>query len=159
MSQIMVRETKKVIQSVQLIIFHQMMPHSNTKAIWRSSFACFRVFGTLVLFGARGPSMTQIPQMMVREVQKVVQTLQLIISHQMMHYSNPKAIWRSSFTCFRVFGALVQFGETGPKYGPNTANHCYRDTKSNPKYSAHHFTSNDALLKCKNHVKVQFDLF
>ena len=90
------------------------MPHSNPKAISRSSFACFRVFKALVPFGALASSMAQIPQMMVKGTQKVIQTLQLIISHQMIPYSNPKAIWKSSLACFRVFGALALFGEQYP---------------------------------------------
>ena len=107
MPQMMVRETWKVIQSFQLIISHQLMPYSNPKAIWRSSFICFRVFGALVSFGAQSPNRAQIPQMMIRETWKVIQSFQVIISHQLMPHSNPKAIWRWTFTCFRVFGALV----------------------------------------------------
>ena len=121
--QMMIRETWKVIESFQLIISHQLMRYSNQKAIWKSNFICFRVFGALVSFGTRSPNRAQIPQMTIRETWKVIQSFQVIISHQLMPYSNPKAIWRSTFTCFRVFGALVQFGEIGPKWGPNTAIH------------------------------------
>ena len=46
-----------------------------------------------------------------RGTHKIIQSLQLIISHQMMPYF--------SFTRFRVFGVLVQFGETGSKLGLN----------------------------------------
>ena len=115
------------------------MPYSDPKAIWMSSFTCFWVFRASVPFGEQSPNMAQIPQIMVREIPRAIQSLQFIISHQMMPDSNRKAIWRSTLTCFRVFGALVQFGETGCKYGPNTANHGYRDTKS--------------------HLRVYFDLF
>ena len=31
-------------------------------------------------------------------------------------YLSDKTIWQLSYTCFRVFGALGQFGETGSKY-------------------------------------------
>ena len=48
---------------------------------------------------------------------KVIQSLQLQISHQMRPYSNVKAIrGSSSYTCLRVFGSLGQFWQTGPKY-------------------------------------------
>ena len=66
-----------------------------------------------------GSKRAQILQIMVRETQKVIQSVQLITSHEMIPYSNPKAVGRSSFACFRVFGALVPFWEQGP----NAANH------------------------------------
>ena len=41
--------------------------------------------------GKLGPNRAQVSQIMVRETQKVIQNLQLIISHQMIPYSNAKA--------------------------------------------------------------------
>ena len=52
----------------------------------------------------------------VRDTQKVIQCVQLHISHQMKPYSIVKAIWGSSYTCFSVFQALGQVRRTGPKY-------------------------------------------
>ena len=60
-----------------------------------------------------------------------------------------------SFLYLRVFGALEQVGEIGPKY-PNQGEGY---TESNSKYSTPHFKSNDAQLKCKGHLKVELYLF
>ena len=89
---IMIRETQKIIQSLQLIISNQMMPYSYPKVILRSCFTCFRVFEALAPFGERDPNRTEILQIMVREIQKVIESFQFIISHQMMPDSNAKVI-------------------------------------------------------------------
>ena len=47
---------------------------------------CFRVFGALGQFGETGPNRAQLPEIMVRETQKVIQSLQVIISHQVRPY-------------------------------------------------------------------------
>ena len=57
----------------------------------------------------------QIPQIMCRDTQKVIQSFQLYVSHWMRSYSGAKAIWGSSYTCFRVFGVLGVLWETGPQ--------------------------------------------
>ena len=106
-----------------------------------------------------GPNVAQILQIMVKETWQVIQSLQFIISHHLISYSNPKAIWWSTFISFMVFGTLVQFEEIGPKWGPNSAIHGYGDMKSNPKFSADHLSSNDALLKSKSHLRVDFYKF
>ena len=49
---------------------------------------------------------------MVTKIQKLTQSFQLIISHQARTYSSVMTIEGSSFTCFRLFGTLGQFGET-----------------------------------------------
>ena len=69
---------------------------------------------------------------------KVIQSLQLQISHQMRPYSNVKAIrGSSSYTCLRVFG-----------HQGNLTN--WRHTRSNPKSSAPHSKSNEALFQCQD---------
>lgn len=100
---------------------------------------------------------------------KVIQSLQLQILHQMRPYSNVKAIrGSSSYTCLRVFGSLGQFWQTGPKYpkiiSRDTQGSSYtclmifghqgnlrnwRNTRSNPKSSAPHSKSNEALFQCQ----------
>ena len=44
----------------------------------------------------------------------MIQSLQLIISHQMRPYLSVMTILGISLTYFRVFGALGPFRETGP---------------------------------------------
>ena len=48
-----------------------------------------------------------------RDAQKVIQSFQHYVSHGMRSYSSAKAIWGSSYTCFRVFGVLGELWETG----------------------------------------------
>ena len=62
-----------------------------------------------------GQSRAQILQFLGLVTQKVIQSVQLHISHQMRLQPSLKAIWVLSFTCFSVFGALCQFVETGAK--------------------------------------------
>ena len=45
------------------------------------------------------------------------------------------------------------------KLGPDTPNHVYRHTKSNPEFSALHFTLNEVLLKCQDNLRVELYLF
>ena len=59
--------------------------------------------------------MAQIFEFLGLVTQKVIQSVQLHISHQMKPQPSLKAIWVLSITCFSVFGALYQFGETGAK--------------------------------------------
>ena len=82
-------------------------------------------------------------------MQKVIQSLQLYISHQMRGLS---------ITGFGVLGALGQSGETGPKEGSNSSFCGSGDRNSNSENSAPHFTSNEALLKHKDHLRVEFYL-
>ena len=45
--QIMGRDTQKVIQSVKFQISCQMKPYLSVKTVYRSSYACFSIFGDL----------------------------------------------------------------------------------------------------------------
>ena len=91
--------------------------------------------------------------------QKPIEKVKSHTSHQLKHYSSIKPSRGQSFTCFRVFGASGHFGETGLKQSPNTQKHGQKDTESNLKFSTYHFTSNKALLKCNDHLKVKFHIF
>ena len=42
---------------------------------------------------------------------------------------------------------------------PSTPNHRQRYTESHPKCETPHFTSNETLIKCKNHMTVDLYLF
>ena len=56
---------------------------------------------------------TQIPQIMSRDTHKVIQGFLRYISHWLMSYRGVKAIWWLSYNCFRLFGVLAHFQETG----------------------------------------------
>ena len=59
-SQIMPRNTWKVIQRLQLLIQHQMKSYSYTKVIWGFSYICLMGIGALGQFGETGPKYPQI---------------------------------------------------------------------------------------------------
>ena len=82
----------------------------------------------------------------------VIQSVKLYIWHQMKPYSSVKVIWESIYTCF------VNWDKSG-KLGPNNSNHGHQYTESHPKCKIPHFTSNEALLKGKGHLRVQLYLF
>ena len=108
--QIMGRDTQEVIQSVQFYISHQMEPLLSCKCHLRVELYLF--WG----FGATRGSCTKINQIMGTHTQKVIQSVQFHISHQMRSCSNVNAIWGLSVTCFRVFVELGQFVGTGSQY-------------------------------------------
>ena len=47
---------------------------------------------------------------------KVIKSVKLSISNQIVHYLSVKDICRSSYTYFSIFGELGQVGEIGPKF-------------------------------------------
>ena len=154
-------------------------------------------------FGETGP---KYPQIMYRDTWKVIQSLQLLVSHQMRSYSSVIVLCGSSYTYFIGIWVLGKFRETGPEYpksrtgthekwskifsflfhikwdftlvrvelylfsqvlgycgnlgklSPNTPNHAQRHTKSNPKTSAPHLKSNEVLLSCQGHLRFQLYL-
>ena len=149
-----------------------------------------QILGFWAIWGNWAP----IPKIMCRDTWKVIQSLQLLVSHQIRPYSSIRALCGSSYTCFTGTRVLGQFGENGPKYpksctgtheksfkvfrllfyikwdltlvsrpsvgqaipisqvqrdwsnlgklGPNAPNHAQGHMKSNPKSSAPHVTSN-----------------
>ena len=72
----------------------------------------------------------------------------------MRPYSSLKGPCGLSCTCFpvtRVWGSLG-------KLGLNIPNHAQGHSKSNPKTSSPHLTSDDVLLLCQGHLRVQLYL-
>ena len=65
-------------------------------------------------FGANWGNLAQIPQIMGRNTQKVIQSVKFHISHQMKFYSRVKAIWGVNYTCFNTFGELGRVRQIGP---------------------------------------------
>ena len=153
------RETQKIIQSLQLHISHQMMPCSNAKSIWRLSLTCFKVFWALVQLGKLTPNQAKIPQIMFREAQEIINSLQLIISHQVRPYLRLMTIRGSSLTCSSAFGSLARFVENELQRVSNTTNYWKTDTGNHSKSSTHHLLSSEVLLKCSDHLRVEFNLF
>ena len=81
----------------------------------------------------------------------VIESVKLDIWHEMKPYSSGKFIWESIYTCF------INRDKSG-KLGPNNPNHG-KYTESYPKCKIPHFTSNKTLFKCKDHLRVELNLF
>ena len=111
----MVRETQKVIQSYKLIISHQMMPYSDAKTIWGSSFTYFGVFGTLMQLRETGTKGSKYCKSMLGRHRK---SSKVFKSSFHIKWSLTQVWWvyRSSLTCFRVFEAIGQFGGTRSQF-------------------------------------------
>ena len=57
----------------------------------------------------------RMPKIMCKDIWKVIQSLQLLVSRQMRPYSSVKALCGSSYTCFTGARVLGQSGESGSK--------------------------------------------
>ena len=66
--------------------------------------------------GAIWENWAWISQIMCRDTWKVIQSLQLLVSHQMRSYSSVIVLCGSSYTYFIGIWVLGQFRETGPEY-------------------------------------------
>ena len=55
------------------------------------------------------------------DIQKVIKSVKLHISHQVKPYASVKAICRFSYTCFNIFGELGQTEKIGPKCPTSSA--------------------------------------
>ena len=94
--------------------------------------------------GAIWGNWAQIPQITCRDTRKVIQSLQILILHQMRPYSSVKALCGSSYTCFTGTQVLGQFGETWPEYPKS----CTGTHEKQSKVFTPHFTSDQLLLQC-----------
>ena len=88
--------------SFQLDILPLLRSYESLKAIIDCTY--FRV-GILGIKAIKG-SWTQIPQTIDIDTTKVIQILQIHILNLLKSYSTAKANSKSSYTCFRAFGAL-----------------------------------------------------
>ena len=70
----------------------------------------YRYLGIRAIWG----NWPQILQVMCRDTQKLIQSFQHYISHWLRSYSSAKAIWGSSYICFRVFGVLGELWKLSP---------------------------------------------
>lgn len=89
------------------------------------------------------------PSSQNHDPQKVFQSLQLHILHPMRH--KLKDHLGLSYTSFKVFQVLGQFGETEPKY----PNYRPRYTDSIPKSLISQFTFNEVSLKLKDYQRIK----
>ena len=106
------RVTQKEIQSLQVLISHQMRPYASVRALREFSYTCFtdtRVLGNL---GKLGPNTQNHVQGHLKSNPK----FQLLVSHQIRPYSSIRALCGSSYACFTGTRVLGQFGENGSKY-------------------------------------------
>ena len=108
----MFRDTRQVVQSFQLLVSHQMRPFSSHCPLWVELYLFHRYSGIGEIWG----NWTQILKITCRDTWKVIQSLQLFISHQMRPYSSVKALCGLSYTCFPGTWVLEQFWGTGPEY-------------------------------------------
>ena len=58
----------------------------------------------------------QTPQIMCKDTHKIIQSFQLLVSHQMRHCSSVRALCGLSYSRFTGSQVVGQFGETGYKY-------------------------------------------
>ena len=79
---------------------------------WVELYLFHRYSGIGTIWG----NWARIPQITCRDTCKVILSLQLLISHQIRHYSSLKGFCGLSCNCFPGTRVLGQFGETGPKY-------------------------------------------
>ena len=86
---IMCKDTRRVIKTLQLHISHQMRLCPSVKVSWRLPFTCFTCIWALWSSGEPGP---KYPQIMCRDTRKVIQSLQLHISHQVRPYSSVETL-------------------------------------------------------------------
>ena len=143
----MFRDTRKVIQSFQLLVSHQMRPFSSHCPLWVELYLFYRYSGIGEIWG----NWTQILKITCRDTWKVIQSLQLFISHQVRLYSSVKALCGSSYTCFPGTWVLEQFWETGPEYSKL----CTRTQKKYSKVFSSSFIIREVFLLCQGYLMVQ----
>ena len=129
----------KVIQSLQLLLFHQIRFYSRVIALCGLSYTCFIGNQLLLQFGETG---LKTRKTCAHESWKVIQSLQHLTSDQRRPYYSVISLCGLSCTCF---SGLRYWGNLG-KLHPNTLYHVQGHAKSNPKTSAPYSTLNETLL-------------
>ena len=143
----------EVIHSLQLHISHQMRYYSCLDHLTIELYLVFLGSWALGQFGVKRP---KYPYVKYKVTQKEIQSLQLLISHQMRPYASAQALGGSNY--IPVSQVLRYCGNLG-KLGPNTPNHMQGHMKSNTKSSALCFTTNQTLLQCQGPLWVELYLF
>ena len=89
-------------------------------------------------------NLVQIIQIMSHDKWKIIQNLEDLLDWQ-SHFGIELDLF------FGILGIMTFWG----KLGPNTLDHWLGNAKSNSKSSVLYFTSNEAILKCQGHLRVE----
>ena len=98
---------------------------SSPGSLWVELYLFNRYSGTGTIWG----NWAWIPQIMCRDTWKVIQSLQLLVSHQMRSYSSVKNLCGLSYTCFPDTRVLGQLEETGPEHPKSRARTHKKESK------------------------------
>ena len=74
-------DIQKFIESIKLQISYQLKPYSSVKPFEGRVSPVLGYLGNQGTLGKLGPNRVLIPQIMDRKIQKIISSLQLIISH------------------------------------------------------------------------------
>ena len=80
--------------------------------LWVELYLFHRYSGVEAIWG----NWARIPQIICKDTGKVIQSLQLLVLHEMRPYSSVRALCGSSYTCFTGTRLSGQFGEIGSEY-------------------------------------------
>ena len=137
--QIMCRDTWKVIQSLQLLVSHQMRPYSSVRALCGSSYTGFT--GTWVL-GQFGEIRPEYPKSCAGTHEKNSKVFSSLFH---IKWDLTLVLGPSLGRAIPVSQVLKYWGNLG-KLGPDTPNHVQGQMKNTSKSSDPYFTSNETLL-------------
>ena len=93
---------EKKIQSLQLLVSHQMRTYSSVRALCGLNYTCFTGTRVLRQFGEIG---SEYPNSSAGTNEKYP-SLQILVSHQMRPYSSVRALCGFSYTCFTGIGTI-----------------------------------------------------
>ena len=98
----------------------------------------------------------RIPQITCRDTQKAIQSKVFsFLFHIKWDFT---LVARASMGWVIPVSQVLRYWGSLGKLGPNTPNHAQGYMKSNPKTSVRHLTSNEVLLLCQGHLRVQLYL-
>ena len=150
-SQIMCRYKWKVVQILQFLVSHHLRSYSGAFIFCWSSHTCLT--GTQVM-GQIGETGLKYPKSHAGRYEKQSKVFSSFynIRWDLTLVSRPSLSW--------VVPASQVLGYWGnlEKLGPKIPNHAQGHTKSNLKTSVPHLISNDILLTCEGHLRVQLQM-
>ena len=123
--------------------------------LWDLTLVELYLFHRYSGIGAIRGNWAWIPQITCRDTWKVIQSLQILILHELRPFSSVRALlWGEFYLFHRYSGIGAIWGNLA--WIPQIM--C-RDTKSNPEFSVLHFTLNEVLLKRQANLRVELYLF
>ena len=147
----MCRDTWKVIQCLQLLFWNQMRPYSSVKSLCGLSYSCFPGTRVLRQLGETGPEYPKSRARIHKKESKVFSSL-FYIKWDLTLVSRVSVDWVIPVS------QVLEYWDNLGKPNPNTPNHAQEHTKSNPRTSAPHLTSNEVSRLCQGHLRVQLYL-